>query len=90
MSFFVQNSTKKRALTVTLPVDINQLAYKGLPPFGINLYLPILRPYWAHTMPKANAGLGSVFIAELLVKDVKSLIRLVTGGQINGQIKDLT
>jgi hypothetical protein len=41
-------------------------------------------------MPKANAGLGSVFIAELLVKDVKSLIRLVTGGQINGQIKDLT
>jgi hypothetical protein len=41
-------------------------------------------------MPKANAGSGSVVIAELSVKDVKSLIRLVNGGQINGQIKDLT
>jgi hypothetical protein len=41
-------------------------------------------------MPKANAGSGSVFIAEFLVKDVKSPIGLVNGGQINGQIGDLT
>jgi hypothetical protein len=41
-------------------------------------------------MPKANAAFGSWVIAEFSVKDVKYLIRLVNGGQINGQIKDFT